>query len=150
MILDRLINHSQYHALHPLFQSAFGFILKTDFSTLPLEKHKIIGDDLFVIFMQYETKPEVDCIMESHRRYIDIQYMVNGEENIGIVTLDQHVATTPYDEQKEAAFYKNEYESLFRLKQNHFAIFYPQDMHMTSIQISKPAHIKKAVFKVRV
>src|SRR5687768_1995819 len=105
MILDNIENCATYMNLGPRFKQAFDFIARTDLKSLPLGKHEIDGDNLFVILMEYETKDASDCIMENHKKYIDIQYMLRGEELMGIKTLHGDVPTTPYDAAKEAAFY---------------------------------------------
>lgn len=150
MITDSLQNHTLYHSLHPRFEKAFRFLTETDLGQFPLGRHEIDGDDLFVILMEYDTKATNECIMESHKKYIDIQYMIAGEEMMGTVILSEHPATTPYDPERDAAFYKNEYDSLTKVQQNHFTIFFPHDMHMPCISTGSPRKVKKAVFKVRV
>jgi YhcH/YjgK/YiaL family protein len=149
MILDDFKNYQLFVHLGPLFKTAFEFIEKTDLMSLPLGKHSIQGDDLFVILMEYETKDPSQAIMENHKKYIDIQYMVLGEELMGVQTFHGQPPTTAYDETKEAAFYKPEYDSLLKVKEGHFTIFFPQDLHMTSIKSGERATIRKAVFKVK-
>jgi YhcH/YjgK/YiaL family protein len=150
MILDTIRHSSFYHSLGPLFKKAFDHLTNTDFTTLPNGKHAIEGDDLFVIVMEYETKDIADCIMENHKKYIDIQYMIRGAELMGITTFTGQVPITSYDETKEAAFYKKEYSSLIRVEQDQFAIFFPHDLHMPCIKEEKEANVRKAVYKVSV
>jgi YhcH/YjgK/YiaL family protein len=150
MILDSIDNCARYSTLGPLFKKAFDHLLQTDFKKLVPGKYEIDGDNLFVIVMDYESKDASDCIMESHRKYIDIQYMVKGDEMIGISMLNGQIPTTPYDDVKDAAFYEKKYDSLFKLSQNQFAIFYPQDLHMPSIKSANASFVRKAVYKVRV
>jgi YhcH/YjgK/YiaL family protein len=149
MILDSIDHCKRYTGTGPLFEKAFDHILKTDFTKLPLGKYNIEGDDLFVILMEYETKSPSDCVMENHKKYVDIQFMVRGEEFIGITTYNGQVPTTPYDETKEAAFYQKDYQSLIRLQQNHFAVFFPHDLHMPCIKIENTEIVRKAVYKLR-
>jgi YhcH/YjgK/YiaL family protein len=149
MILDDFKNYRLFTQLGPLFKTAFEFIETTDLTSLPLGKHTLVDDDLFVILMEYETKDASACLMENHRKYIDIQYMVRGEELMGIQTFNGQIPTTPYDETKEAAFYKPQVDSLIKVKENQFAIFFPHDLHMTSMKVIAPEKILKAVFKVK-
>src|SRR6478672_8807323 len=102
MILDDIKNSAYYTNLGPLFKRAFDYISKTDFNSLPLGKHTIEGEDLFVIVMEYETKDPADCIMENHKKFTDIQYMIRGEEFMGVKTFSGQTPTTPYDEGKDA------------------------------------------------
>ncbi|HEY0740602.1 MAG TPA: YhcH/YjgK/YiaL family protein [Chryseosolibacter sp.] len=150
MILDDIRYSSRYEFLGPLFKKAFQFIAANDMTLLPPGKHEIQGDDLFVIIMEYETKEPVYWVMENHRKYIDIQYMLRGEELMGVQTFANQTPTTAYDESRDAAFYKPEYDSLLKVKQGQFAIFFPHDLHMPSMQSGAIQKVLKAVFKVKV
>ncbi|HEY0653784.1 MAG TPA: YhcH/YjgK/YiaL family protein [Chryseosolibacter sp.] len=150
MILDDLKNSSLYHSMGPLFKKAFEFTAATDMKTLPLGKHEIQGEDLFVILMEYETKDPQDCIMETHRKYCDIQLMLRGEEFMGIKTFNGQTPSTPYDESKDAAFYQPQFDSLVKVKEGQFTIFFPHDLHMPSMKTGSSTKILKAVFKVKV
>lgn len=148
MILDSIHHRDIYTRLGPLFRKAFDFLSETDFNKLSLGKHIIAGDDLFVIIMEYNSKDASECLMESHKKYIDIQYIVDGEELIGITTLNGHTPTVPYDEMKDAVFYNPQHDSLVKLEKGQFAIFFPHDLHMPCIKSGKSSRVKKAVFKV--
>jgi YhcH/YjgK/YiaL family protein len=148
MILDSLKHASLYSGLSPMFNKAFEFLAKTDLNALALGKHNIEGENLFVLVMTYESKNLSECVMESHKKYIDIQYLIEGEEMIRIATLNDQVPTVPYDEFKDIAFYKNDYASEIKLKQDDFVIFFPHDLHMPCIKAGKVSQVKKAVVKV--
>jgi YhcH/YjgK/YiaL family protein len=149
MILDSISNYRHYAGISPLFSKAFNYLTQTDLNTLALGKHLIEGDDLFVIIMEYDSKPASECIMESHRKYIDIQYMISGEEMMGTSILDNHVPTVPYDEAKDVAFYKNEYSTYLKVSKGQFTVFFPHDVHMPCIQAGQISKVRKAVFKIR-
>ncbi len=150
MILDDIKNSTNYVSLGQRFQKAFDFIKKTDMPGLGHGKHAIDGEDLFVIVMEYDTKEPADCIMENHKKYADIQYMIRGEEFMGVKIYSGQTATTPYDETKDAAFYTPEFDSLVKVKEGQFTIFFPHDLHMPCIKTNKSEKVLKAVFKVRV
>jgi YhcH/YjgK/YiaL family protein len=150
MVFDSLKNSAFYHRIHPLFEKAFDYAHTTNFNELPLGRHAIVGDDLFVIYMEYLTKDISDCVMESHRKYVDIQYMLEGEEGMAYETFNGQRETTPYELERDVAFYEKSYTSLIKVSKGQFTIFYPHDLHMPSMKIQSPATVKKAVFKVRV
>jgi YhcH/YjgK/YiaL family protein len=150
MILDHLDYHKLYTNLNARFEKAFEFLLTTDFENLAHDKYNLDGDEFFVIYMEYETKSQSECLLENHKKYIDIQYIVDGEELIGISTFNGQVASVPYDENKDIAFYNDGFDTLLRLSKGHFAIFFPHDLHMPCLKVSEPRWIKKAVCKIRV
>jgi YhcH/YjgK/YiaL family protein len=150
MILDHLQNHHRYLPISPLFKKAFEHLTTTDLHKLDLGKHLIENEDLFVIVMEYPTKSIEECVMENHKKYIDIQYMILGEELMGVTTFAGQTPTTPYDETKDAAFYEKQYSSLIKVHEGQFAIFFPQDLHMPCLKTEKECLVRKAVYKLRV
>jgi YhcH/YjgK/YiaL family protein len=150
MILDHTVNAHLYTCLGPLFKKAFAHLSATDFMKLELGKHVIQDEDLFVIVMEYESKALEECVMENHRKYIDIQYIISGEELMGITTFAGQIPTTPYDETKDAAFYKKEYSSLIKVQAGQFTIFFPHDLHMPSLKTDRQTLVRKAVYKLKV
>jgi YhcH/YjgK/YiaL family protein len=150
MIADSLSNSEIYESAHPLFFKAFDFLRTARFENLPLGRHALEGDDLFVIYMEYDTKDLDDCVMESHRKYIDIQYMVEGEEAMAVSTLRGQAESTPYDDERDVAFYEKNYDSIIKVPEGHFTVFFPHDLHMPSMKTGAIRKIKKAVCKIRV
>jgi len=148
MILDKFENYTIYQELHKGFRKAFHFISENDLSTIELGKHVIDGENVFAIVMEYETQRISDCKAESHKKYIDIQYMVDGEENIGFKTLQNEIPTTSYNSEGDFMFYSLPKLPLTPLKTAHFAIFFPDDIHQTMVQINNPKSLRKVVFKI--
>ena len=149
MILDHISHSARYKSLGPLFEKAFDFIASNDLRILPLGKHLIEGEDLFVIVMEYDTKDPGDCIMERHKKYTDIQLMLRGEELMGVSTFAGQTPTMAYDESKDAAFFKPDYDSLLKVQQGQFTVFFPHDLHMPSMKSGNAEKVLKAVFKVK-
>jgi YhcH/YjgK/YiaL family protein len=148
MILDKISNHHIYTSIHKDFPQVFDFIKNNDLNSIELGKHVIDGDKVFVVVMEYMTQDISLCKSETHKRYIDIQYAIKGEEHIGIKTLHYETPTTPYNEDGDFMFYTLENLPVLSLKENHFAIFFPDDIHQTMREIQAPAKLRKAVFKI--
>ena len=62
---------------------AIAWLKSHDYAALPLGKTPIDGENIYINFSEYETKPGEKVVLESHRKYIDIQVMVEGEELMG-------------------------------------------------------------------
>ena len=82
MIFDTLENIKNYEGLGRVY-TALKFLADTDFSKVELGRYELQGDDIFYMVQRYETDPD-KTISEAHKKYIDIQYMVDGEEIIGV------------------------------------------------------------------
>ena len=148
MVFDKIENIALYKSLHPEFTKAFNYLKNTDFSKLDDGKYKIDGDDMFAIVQHYDTKESANAKLESHFKYIDIQYMHSGTELIGVSTLYKQL---PFknDPENDIAFYEGE-ASFVKLTKGMFAIFFPDDMHMPGIKSEQSQLVKKVVIKVKI
>ncbi|NOQ25078.1 MAG: DUF386 family protein [Bacteroidales bacterium] len=146
MIIDKIQKSLLYENLHSGFAKAFDFIRKTDFSKLVDGKYEIDGDNIFAMVQEYKTKDIGK--LEGHRKYIDIQYIHSGVEQIGYANLENQNIISD-DEEKDLAFYEGE-GSFIKIESQMFAIFFPQDLHMPGIKIANANKVKKIVIKVKV
>ncbi len=147
MIKDNLKNASKYYSLSPRMELAFKFLENNNLNNFKLGQHEIDGDNIYMNIQEYETK--ISDNLEAHRKYIDIQYMIKGEEKMGVCSLDNLIPTCEYDEEKDVIFYKGECD--FELvKENDFIVFYPEDAHLPCQVVEAPKMVKKVVVKVLV
>lgn len=149
MILDTVKNVKLYKSLNERLTLGLEYISKTDFSSLEMGTYKIDGDDVFAILQTYDTKDESDCRLESHQKYIDIQYMISGEELVGVTPLSNQEVTEDLLKENDVVFY-NGVSDKIKLAANSFMIFYPTDVHAPCIKVDKPTKVIKVVVKVAV
>ncbi|SFW34423.1 YhcH/YjgK/YiaL family protein [Chitinophaga sancti] len=150
MILDTLAHYSKYTFLGPKFARAFDYLLSTDFSQVAKGKYEIDGKDIFAIVNEYDTVDAAGEQMESHKKYIDIQYMVKGEELVGHDFLLHHQPSKAYDPETDFMLFAEKPLFFSVLREGMFAIFFPTDLHMPNIKIDKPTGVRKVVIKVSV
>lgn len=151
MILDQLNNALMYGGLGERISIGLALLNEDSVRQVAPGKYKVDGDDLFYIVDEYETKPIKEGKLEIHRKYLDIQYIVSGTECIGYASLEGLKEETPYDGQKDVAFYKyNPSMSQLVLKQGMFAILWPNEPHMPGRTAENIECIKKIVVKVRI
>lgn len=149
MILDHLSNAALYQFANPLIQRGLEFLKSTPMASLPLGRTDIDGDRLLAINQEYPTKPLTECFWEAHRKYIDIQYMISGQERIDYAPIDSLEIAVPYDAAKDRAELTGAGSSL-ELSAGMFAIFYPHDAHRPCVQAMESARVKKIVLKAAV
>jgi len=149
MILDKIENIQQYNGLSDLLNEGLKFVAETDFAKI--EPGKIVLNDnlLFATVSEYATKPAADCKLEAHKKYIDIQFIVSGEEKIGFTTLAGQTPSVPYNPEKDIVFFKEEV-TYYTLTPGTFAIFFPSDLHQPCVAATVPSNVKKVVVKVAV
>ena len=96
------------------------------------------------------TKPVEECRWEAHRRHLDIQYVVSGEENVewAPLLLGKVEEDRPDD---DVYFYAAESlaaGATIHHQAGRFSIFTPEDLHRPLLAPQDPASIRKAVVKV--
>lgn len=146
MILDRLNNANWYKCLDENLALGIEYLQNTDFSSLEMGKHEIKGDEVFAILQSYDTKEEVDCRLEAHKKYVDIQYMVSGDEIMGVVPFDNQEITEAFPD-NDVTFYKGIGVPIL-VKEGSFTIFFQTDVHAPGIKVGSSEKITKVVVKV--
>lgn len=149
MILDKIENADLYKNIHPGVKKALNYIKNTNFNDLPMGKHEIEGNDLFVIFKEYQTKQVDGNLLESHLKYIDVQYIVDGVEQMGITMHTGQEPEKKYDTIDDYMLFDEPYD-IITVAKGMFAIFFPDDIHMPDITTGVPSQVKKAVIKVKI
>lgn len=151
MIFDKVENAGLYKGISKNIDKAIEVLMNEDFSSKDAGKHIVDGDNVFYIVMKPQTKPLDQCFFESHEKYIDIQYVFNGQEYIGYAPTSDLAITEKYDAEKDAALYSipKQYTNLL-LSNGIFGFFFPKDGHMPLCCVKEPATVEKVVIKVKV
>ena len=146
MIHDSLKNTSRYETLHPFFKKAFYYLKNNDFSTLEDGRYDLDGDQLYVSISSIKGKEKTDAAIETHQKYIDIQLPLLGVEKIGWKTAcDLQEESSPYNLEKDIAFYVDRPTAYTKIYPGEFVIFFPEDGHAPCIG---EGIIRKIVVKV--
>ncbi|MCT8987834.1 YhcH/YjgK/YiaL family protein [Shewanella phaeophyticola] len=153
MIVDTLVNRHLYTQLNPRLATALAHLADTDFSQLEIGNYPLEGKDIFVIVHDYQTVPKHTAPFEVHQQYIDVQYVVSGEEEFGYLPLADQTPSKAYFADHDYANYdyeSNKQDAAFiPLKAGMFALFFPGDIHMPGTS-DTPQQVRKVVIKVRV
>lgn len=151
MIKDNIKNINKYSDLPERVQLGLKYLADTDFSTVVNGKYEILSNEVFAIVQDYFSKPIDEGQFESHKKYIDIQYIIQGEEQIGVWGIENFSQITNYDEEKDIVFLAQNRSGMpefVTMKEKEFLILYPNDAHKPSIAIKSPNYVKKTVVKV--
>ena len=149
MIVDKIENAGLYKNLGERIQKSFNYIKQTDLKKLKSGRYDIDGDKIFALISEYQTKAESDGKLEAHKKYIDVQFVIEGEELMGYSPLGDQSILEPYKEENDIIFYKGE-KVFIKVTEGMFAIFFPEDVHMPGIEVGESSAVKKLVIKVRV
>jgi YhcH/YjgK/YiaL family protein len=103
----------------------------------------------FALLQAYVTKPREEARWETHRAYVDVQAMAEGEEFMeaaDAARLTVHEDLTP---DQDVIFYQPyDAGSTLRLATGLVAVYFPADGHRGGISIREPARVRKIVVKV--
>lgn len=149
MIIDKLKNASLYYGVNERIAKALKYLQNTDLSEFQNGRYDIDSDNIFVLVQDYNTKPLSKGKFEAHRKYIDIQYIIKGEEKLGYVYVHKLNPSTDYDEVKDILFFEGDGDFV-TADEGTFLVFAPEDAHMPGIEANLPEYVKKAVVKIKV
>jgi YhcH/YjgK/YiaL family protein len=132
------------------WDKALAWFKSTDLNAVAAGKYPIDGDNLYASVSDYRAKSLEDTRFEAHRRYIDIQYLVRGEELIGVAPLSKGKAITLFDAEKDVGFFEIPEEECkyYEAEPGKYFIFFPGDAHRPGIRVNDDA-VRKVVVKVR-
>ena len=148
MIFDNLARASRYAGLGNTFQTALTYLVRQDFSTSPIGRSDLQGDELYAMLQEFTTKPFDQGVWEAHRRYIDVHYVISGQEKIFFAPIET-MQPGEYLTDKDFLPLKGTGSPLV-LSKGFFVIFYPEDAHMPGLQVDAPELVRKVVLKIKV
>jgi YhcH/YjgK/YiaL family protein len=132
-------------------ERAFEYLAGTDLTTLPLGRTDVLGDDIYVTVSEAETKPPEQVKFEAHRRYIDIQLVVRGQEAMGVAPAASLTTVEPYDPARDIEFFAAPPASeTVAVRAGEFVVFTPATGHRPSLYLDGPHVSRKVVVKVSV
>lgn len=149
MIYDRITNINTYKGLSPDIYEGLKFLRQVS-PDIAVGTHQI-NPRVNAIVSEYDTKKVNEHGYEAHRKNVDIQYLLLGEERMACLPIERLKETKPYSEENDAAFYAADLRPQELILGNgYFAVLFPQDGHMPQLCIDEPVPVKKVVVKVRI
>ena len=153
MIVDKIQNYAKYMHLPAGIVRAIEYIGSTDFAFVENGQYELDGKKLVSIVNRYKTKLPEQAVWESHKKYIDVQFVAGGNERFGCVPMAAAPPLkTPYSDEKDVMFYEPGTET-FAAPAGTFMIFYPEDIHAPGLAAGNPpvpSEVVKVVVKVAV
>jgi biofilm protein TabA len=147
MILDTLANAARYAGLKNGLSEGFGFLDQPGIETMADGRYEISGDMVYAIIERTQGRSIAEGKLEAHRKHLDIQYIISGEESMGWSPRESLPASGNYDPDRDLEVFDGDPQSIARVPPGSFAVFLPSDAHLPLIG-SGPIH--KVVVKVAV
>lgn len=151
MICENLKNTKDYSSINKNFVKAFEFLKNNDLKALELGKYPIDGEKVFANVQEYTTKHEEEKNWESHEKYIDIQLIVGGQEQMGYAKVEDLEVREDFRPEKDLIFYHPTLKGTnVKFYAGDYAIFFPEDGHRPGCALGECSKVKKVVVKVAV
>jgi YhcH/YjgK/YiaL family protein len=154
MIAADLVNAAEQIPHSKKIQIALDFLTHTDLNILEVGRVEISGPDLYGIVQSYQTKTKENMVhLEGHRKFIDIHYLIRGEETLCWASSKNMPVTENYDEEKDIWYGRQPVDQVSEIKltAGQLVVFYPEDLHTPQLlQGKQSSQVKKIVIKVAV
>lgn len=146
MIFDTLAHIDNYKGIHKGVFKGLLLLRDTDFSALEDKRYELDGEDFFFI-TSYETQP-VNDTPEAHQKYIDIQCLISGKEQMNVGALEEMTDEVTERRGADIRFYHGPTDTV-TLVPGKFAVLFPGDAHAPNIAVGTPAPCRKVVVKIK-
>lgn len=147
MIIDKLENISLYKNIP---ECVVDFV-KSLHKNISTGKH-ILSETIYANIEEYHTKLLKDAKFEAHNKYIDIQILLDGREQIFVTDRKKLTESIPYNQDKDIIFYADsviDHQPIF-LDGTNFVVLYPHEAHAPQVAIAeKPEKVLKVVIKIK-
>lgn len=148
MIFDDIKNIKKYSEIDCKIAD---FIMNLD-AAIPAGRIYLSDDGLtYANVDEYTTKTHDKCKLEAHRKYIDIQVMLDGVEELDYTDIEGLEVSEAYDETRDIVFFKSADRVLNKvvLESGKFIVLYPHEAHQPQMAYKNtPAPLKKVVVKI--
>lgn len=145
MIIANIKDAKRYFSINPNFEKAFDFL-----KTLSKDSEKGTKEfDGFRCNVCVLNTPESEGkLLEAHRDYLDIHYVIEGSEAIGYADIDKLEIDTEYNSKDDYLLLKGEMHNVY-LNEGDFCIVFPEDAHAPAMRAFDDK-VKKAIVKIRI
>ena len=147
MIVDSISNSHKYTSLHKDFEKVFSFLkeLKEDATgTTVLEEGNVWANVIEVREMSQSAK-----VFEAHRNFLDIHYILTGDERFGYANIDRLKTKQAYNDVDDYELLEGETTAI-SIKKGDFVITFPEDAHIPDFEKTNDDKLVRVVVKVRI
>lgn len=145
MVVDYIENINNYSFMNKNFEKGIKFA--QSLFDKPAGKYEC--DDIFAFVQVGETKNNDEVKFESHIKYMDVQFLVEGSEILGWQNINKLTVVDKYDEDSDIIFYSGEGEDI-KISGNMFYIVHEKDAHKPCTHINNQTDYKKVVLKLKI
>lgn len=146
MIFDKISNIDNYN-----LPKSVKIFVKTLNDNIENGKYKI-DDDNYANVDIYTTKEHDECFLEAHKKYIDIQILLSGKEQLDYTDISGLKLKDDYDEKRDVMFFyvPDSPINTVQLKKGYFVILGTSEAHRPQMNYdNNSCEVKKVVVKIK-
>lgn len=147
LITDKIKNSDTYAACNSLFSEIFEK-LKTLTPNDAGKKFVIEEGVAWISISSLENAPQGVRKFEAHKKFIDIHFVLEGEETFVFANTDELTPETEYNEEEDYLLLNGEGTKL-TLRAGEFCIVYPQDAHIPTLEKLSEGNLVRGVAKIK-
>ena len=151
MIIGQLEHLDKYRSLSRHMSQAIDYLKTNEWRTLADGRYEPGGESFYVSVGRYQTRVSEPLTYEVHKRYLDIQIVLSGEEGMAYVPSEGLVSLIPYDAQRDISMWSSPKgrPMMVPLFKGLVAVLFPEDAHAPGLILgSEPCWMHKVVVKV--
>lgn len=150
MIFSSINTCDTFEEYPEVIRRVIDYLKNNDFVNMEPGVYEIQGKDIYAQVFDAETGSVEEKRPESHKNYLDVQFLASGEEKLGFTPFREEYEVDEYIEERDLIFYKSvKNEGFIMATQGCFSIFFPCDIHRPAVAVDKPMTVRKVVVKVR-
>ena len=127
---------------------ALEYLKANDFKNMEPGRYDIDGDKMYALVQNLTTEPVEKRKPEGHLDYIDVQYLVAGEEVIGCVPDTGKFPKNEVEGKDMIYFQDVSGETFVNMVPGDFCVFFPSDIHRPGVQVNESMTVRKVVVKI--
>ena len=146
MIIDNLDNIMFYENI--VSNLALGVEVIKSVKNLEVGRYDFDGG--YFMVQKGETKPMNEGTFEAHRKYVDVQIIVEGSEEVAWADICDLTTEVPYDSEKDSERFSGDLSHSMKISAGMFYMAFPHDGHKPVSHTEKKQSFTKIVMKLPV
>ena len=152
MIITNVNNEIQNKSLAKDIRFCIEFAKKNENKILSLVNgsYDVGYNNIKMNLGKYFTKSENEKFWESHKKYLDVQIMINGTEKVAINDI-RDMEVKSFDEERDLTILEGDKAFDIIMKTGDVLVFFPNDVHKPELNVSEnddSGNMRKIVTKV--
>lgn len=150
MIFDNIKNVECYKGFSTNLDKAIDFLAKGNFDFDG--QYEVDGRNVYAFKDTYQTKAFSEIKAESHEKYIDIQVVLKGIEQIPVLSKEECQETVPYNPDKDITRYDFDgtTKAYPTFLDGDFMVIFPHEVHAPKALVGKSSTVEKLVVKIKI